>query len=124
MNEADMNDMAANDMASIRMIWLHIIVSRWLCFTPPSTARCFQEGVSAAAAPRRRRRGTASRRSMINRMRKSSYGSGATSKPAKPASTAFYEELFNRFKDSEDSDSIGTWQMPLANPDPDPDHRL
>jgi len=48
---------------------------------------------------------TASRHSMINRMRKSSYGSGA--KPAKPASTAFYEELFNRFKDSEDSDSIG-----------------
>ena len=39
---------------------------------------------------------------MINRMRKSSYGSGATSKPAKPASTAFYEELFNKFKDSEE----------------------
>ena len=45
---------------------------------------------------------TASRHSMINRMRKSSYGSGATSKPAKPASTAFYEELFNKFKDSEE----------------------
>ena len=43
---------------------------------------------------------TASRHSMINRMRKSSYGSGA--KPAKPASTAFYEELFNKFKDSEE----------------------
>jgi len=44
---------------------------------------------------------------MINRMRKVSQGSGATSKPAKPVSTAFYEELFNKFKDSEDSDSIG-----------------
>ena len=39
---------------------------------------------------------------MINRMRKGSQGSGATSKPAKPVSTAFYEELFNKFKDSEE----------------------
>ena len=46
--------------------------------------------------------GTASRLGMINRMRKGSQGSGATSKPAKPVSTAFYEELFNKFKDSEE----------------------
>jgi hypothetical protein len=46
--------------------------------------------------------GTASRQPMINRMRKGSYGSGTTSKPAKPVSTAFYEELFNKFKDSEE----------------------
>ena len=46
--------------------------------------------------------GTASRQAMINRMRKGSQGSGATSKPAKPVSTAFYEELFNKFKDSEE----------------------
>jgi hypothetical protein len=39
---------------------------------------------------------------MINRMRKGSHGSGTTSKPAKPVSTAFYEELFNKFKDSEE----------------------
>ena len=43
---------------------------------------------------------------MINRMRKSSYGSGASSKPTKPTSTAFYEELFNKFKDSDEA-SIG-----------------
>ena len=46
--------------------------------------------------------GTASRQPMINRMRKGSYGSGTTSKPAKSVSTAFYEELFNKFKDSEE----------------------
>ena len=67
----------------------------WFVFSPKQSER-----FSLIAAPWVG--GTASRLAMINRMRKGSQGSGATSKPAKPVSTAFYEELFNKFKDSEE----------------------